>query len=160
MAPVVDIILQLCTSILRVYTAYKDAPEQFRSFAQELLALHAVTTKVSEQLGISESVETADASASLNEEDKKNLKVLYDGLQPIIKELDDLLIKYRALQSAGTIFDSKADRLKWGFEDLAGLRDKVRFNVTMLTAFNAALAKYVPLSFACVGSKYTKYFSA
>lgn len=153
--PVVDI-LTLCTAIYKVYTAYIDAPEQFRSFAQEILALHAVTTKVSEQLGISESVEKADASASLNEEDKKNLKVLYDGLQPIIKELDDLLIKYKALPSAGITFD----RLKWGFEDLAGLRDKVRFNVTMLTAFNAALAKYVPLSFACVVSKYTKYFSA
>ena len=59
----------------------------------------------------------------------------------IVKELDNLLKKYKSLGSTGNLID----RLKWGQEDLDGLRERLRSNINLLTTFNASLAKYVPL---------------
>ena len=78
---------------------------------------------------------------TLSTKDKDDLRVLYDGLQGIMKELDDLLKKYRNLESS----HNPIDRLKWGQEDLVKLREKIRSNITFLTAFNGTLAKYVHL---------------
>ena len=131
-----------------VYSAYADAPEQFRNFSQEILSLHIVLRKVEVQLGLSGSDGTAspgDAASppSLLTEDQNDLKTLYDGLQAIAKELDDLLKKYKSLESTG----HPIDRLKWGQEDLVGLRERLRSNINLLTTFNASLAKYSPLHF-------------
>ena len=139
-----------------VYSAYADAPEQFRNFSQEILSLHIVIRKVEVQLRILGSDGRAGASQrpgsgsrsggaasqpSLRSEDQNDLKVLYDGLQVIAKELDNLLKKYKSLESTG----NPIDRLKWGQEDLVGLRKRLRSNINLLTTFNASLAKYVPL---------------
>ena len=125
-----------------VYSAYKDAPEQFRNLSQEILSLHIVIRKIEDQLGISSSDEAGSGGqlgTALSTTDKDDLKMLYDGLQAIMKELDDLLSKYRKLESSR----NPIDRFKWGQEDLVGLRDKIRSHITLLTAFNATLAKYV-----------------
>ena len=130
-----------------VYRAYADAPAQFRDFSEEILALHVVVRKVEDQLGISGSNGVASGSqlpavASLSTKDKDDLKILYDGLQAMMKELDDLLGKYKSLKSSR----NPIDRFKWGQENMAGLKDKIRSNIIMLTAFNATLAKYVHLN--------------
>ena len=132
-----------------VYSAYKDAPEQFRNFSQEILALHVVVRKVEDQLGISGPDEAASGSqlptvATLSMKDKDDLKILYDGLKGIMEELDTLLKKYERLsENRGIQFD----RLKWGQEDLVELRERLRSNITLLTTFNASLTKYVHLYF-------------
>ena len=127
--------------VRNVYSAYADAPEQFRNFSQEILSLHIVIRKVEDQLGITGSDASASGRvASLSTKDKEDLKILYNGLQNVMKELDDLLKQYRNLESSR----SPIDRWKWGQEDLVGLRDKIRSNITLLTA---TLAKYV-LTFA------------
>ena len=143
-----------------VYSAYTDAPEQFRNFSQEILALHVVVSKVEDQLGISGSYGAASGSGSqipaiasgswsqlptivtLSMKDKNDLKILYDGLKGIMEELDALLKKYKSLSENHSI---SFDRLKWGQENLVGLRERLRSNITLLTTFNASLAKYVPL---------------
>ena len=138
-----------------VYSAYADAPDQFRNFSQEIFALHVIVRKVEDQLGISGSDGTASGSqlpaiasgdqlptvARLSKKDKDDLKILYDGLHDIMKELDDLLKKYKSLGSSR----NQIDRFKWGQEDLVASRDKIRSNIILLTAFNATLAKYVHL---------------
>ena len=58
--------------------------------------------------------------ATLSTKDKSDLKILYNGLQAIMKELHDLN-KYQNLVS---IRRNPIDRLRWGQEDLVGLRDK------------------------------------
>ena len=148
-----------------MYRAYAEAPEQFRSFSQEILALHAIVRKVEDQLGITNCDGAATGSqlptigsessqlppvgsgsqpapvAALSTKDKDDLKILYDGLQAIMKELGDLLKKYKSLESS----HNPIDRFKWGQEDLVGLRDKIRSNIAMVTVFNSTLAKYVHL---------------
>jgi len=138
--------------VLDVYNAYAGAPKQFQDFSNEILSLHTIISKVEDQLGISGSRGTTDAGPSrllgsgsiesLSEKDKNDLQTLYNGLQTIMKELDDLLKKYQSLESG--YGRSPVDRLRWGQEDLVRLRDKLRLNITMLTAFNASLAKFVP----------------
>ena len=130
-----------------VYSAYTDAPEQFRDFSHEILSLHVVIRKVEDQLGISASdgmmsgsqLPSSRGVVSLSTKDQNDLKILYDGLLAIMKELDNLLKKYKSLESTR----NPIDRLKWGHEDLAGLRDKIRSNISMVTAFNSTLTKYV-----------------
>ena len=115
-----------------VYSSYADAPEQFRNFSQEILSLHAVFEQVEEQL---------HDTTTLSTKNTNNLKTLYDGLKGIMEELDDLLKKYKSLESTGNLID----QLKWGQEGLVGLRERLRSNINLLTTFNASLAKYVPL---------------
>ena len=141
--------LTVGTLVWNIYKVYESAPEQFRSFSKEILSLHIVIRKVEDQLGISGSNGTASGSRSggaasvsvdLSTKDENDLKILYDGLKDIVKELSDLLQKYQHLASNPTI---SFDRFKWGKEDLVGLREKIQSNITLLTAFNATLAKYV-----------------
>ena len=115
-----------------VYSAYADAPEQFRNFSQEILSLYAVFEQIEEQL---------HDTTTLSTKNTNNLKTLYDGLKGIMEELDNLLKKYKSWELTSHLFH----RLKWGQEDLVGLRERLRSNITLLTTFNASLAKYVPL---------------
>ena len=137
--------------VLNVYTAYKGAPEQFRDFSREILALHVVIRKVEEQLGISGSGGAVRQSSSggvarLSTKDGEDLKILYDGLRTIMEEQYGLLQRYQSLTSNRR---NPIDRLRWGQEDLVGLRDKLRSSITLLNTFNGSLAKYVlsPLTF-------------
>ena len=118
-----------------VYTAYTDAPEQFRNFSQEILSLHAVFEQLEDQL---------HKTITFSTKQTQNLKTLYDGLTGIMEELYALLKKYQSLSENPTV---SFDRVKWGQEDLVELRERLRSNITLLTTFNASLAKCVPLYF-------------
>ena len=65
-----------------------------------------------------------------------------------MQELDDLLKKYQSLASNPTI---SFDRLRWGQQDLAGLRDRVHMNMSFLTGFNASLVQFVLSLLLCAG---------
>ena len=133
-----------------VYSAYADAPEQFCNFSHEILPLHIVVRKVEHQLGASGSDAIATGSqipavVSLSTKDSGDLKRLYDGLQAILKQLEELIQKYNNMSENHTI---SFDRLEWGQENLVALKDKIRSHITLFTAFSATLAKYVRLLLA------------
>ena len=119
-----------------VYSAYADGPKQFRNFSQAILPLYIFIRKIADQLGISGSDASGTAVPGLDTNNQKDLKIVYDGLQAIMKELDDLLKKYQSLESSC----NSIDRFKWGLEDLEGLRDKIPANIHLLIR---TLAKYV-----------------
>ena len=96
--------------------------------------MHVVIRKVEDQLGISGSGQRGRANRlpdsesilCLNTKDRDDLKILYDGLRTII--------------------------LKWEKEGLvAGLRDKLRLDITLLTSFNVSLVKYALSLPTCTG---------
>jgi len=137
--------------VLNVYNAYADAPEQFRNFSKEILSLHVVIKKVEQQLGCTPGSDSYQAGSAelpgsgsstlrLNSRNTEDLKTLFDGLQAIVTELAVLHAKYQSLASNPKI---SFDRLKWGKEDLSGLRVRIHTNISLLTAFNASLAKCV-----------------
>ena len=144
--------LGIGTLVRNVYTAYTRAPEQFRKFSQEILSLHVVYNQVEDQLrnqGLGSNGLTLSARAT------DDLKILHDGLQTIVKELDALLKEYWSLtKSHGISFD----QLRWGQEDLAGLRERIVVHVGLLTAFNTSLTWYVLLSSLRVpGNEFISY---
>lgn len=129
------------TLVWNVYSAYTGAPEQFRNFAKEILSLHLVYKKVENQLCNQGS---GNETLSLSVKDTHDLKILHDGLQTIMEELDALLKKYQGLVENRSI---SFDRLRWGQEDLAGYRERVLMHIGLLTSFNTSLMWCVHLLF-------------
>ena len=165
-------ILAVGALVRNVSAAYANAPTEFQKFSHEMMSLHAIVRKVEEQLGISAFDDIGGAGAGLSNRsgpqpatspegmeilsmrDRDELKILYDGLRTIMNELDDVLNKYRSLP----LSHNPIDRFRWVQEDLGGLRDKLRLNITLLTAFNVSLTKCVLPPSSCIGSKHTKIF--
>ncbi|KAF8445097.1 hypothetical protein BGX38DRAFT_1119610, partial [Terfezia claveryi] len=121
------------TLVWNVFSAYAGAPEQFRNFSQEILSLHAVYKQIEDQLC---NQGYGNNSSTLSAKQTEDLKILHDGLQLIMKELDALLQKYNSLMENHSV---SFDRLKWGLEDLAGFRERIVIHVGLLTAFNTSL---------------------
>jgi len=129
-------VLAVGAFVWKVYNAYVDAPaQQFHDFSKEILALHVVVKNVEQQLC---TLAEAGGASSLTSKDREDLEALCDGLEIIVTELDALLIKYQSLTSNPQI---SFDRLKRGKEDLARLRKRIHTTISLLTAFNANLAK-------------------
>ena len=93
--------------VWNVYSAYTEAPELFRNFSQEILSLHIVLRKVEDQLHTlgSDGAASGSQSLQLSTKDIDDLKILHDGLQAIMTELDELLKKYRSLEASGKSID-------------------------------------------------------
>ena len=123
-----------------VYSAYAGAPEQFRNFSQEILSLHVVFKTVEDQL---RNRGSGDNTLTLSAQATDDLKILHNGLQTIVTELDALLKKYQSLKEDRSI---SFDRLKWGKEDLAEFRQRIIIHVGLLTAFNTSLTWCVNIS--------------
>jgi len=137
--------LAVSALVWKVYNAYVESPaQQFHNFSKEILSLHVVVKNVEQQLctpaeaGGVGLLGSGSNTSSLSSKDRDDLKALCDGLQIIVKELDALHVRYQSLASN---FRISIDRLKWGKEDLAGLRERIHTTISLLTAFNASLAK-------------------
>ena len=127
------------TLLLNLYNSYTNAPEQFRNLSQEILSLHVVYKQIETQLY---NQELGNNTLTLSAKEADDLKVLHDGLQTIMKELDDLLKQYQSLTESRSI---SIDRIRWGQVDLAGLRQRILIHACLLTAFNTSLLWYVRL---------------
>ena len=62
----------------------------------------------------------------------ERLKVIKDGCDTVLADLQTLVNKYESL---GTKSKQTWDRMKWGNEDIAEIRARLTSNITMLTAF-------------------------
>ncbi|RPB22052.1 hypothetical protein L211DRAFT_763405, partial [Terfezia boudieri ATCC MYA-4762] len=125
------------TLVWNVYSAYRGAPEQFRNFSQEILSLHVVYKQIEDRLC---NQGYGNNNSTLSAKDMDDLRILHDGLQNIMRELDALLQKYQSLTENHSV---SFDRLRWGQEDLAGFRERIVMHVGLLTAFNTSLTAYV-----------------
>ena len=97
------------------------------------MSLHVIFKKAEDQL---RNQGFGNNTFSLGTKVTDDLKVLHDGLQSIVKELDALRQKYRSLtENHSTQFD----RFRWGQEDVSGLRKRIVIHVGLLRAFNKSL---------------------
>ncbi|RPB21396.1 hypothetical protein L211DRAFT_889902 [Terfezia boudieri ATCC MYA-4762] len=131
--------LDIGNLLLKVCNSYASAPEQFRTFSQEISSLNVVYQGVADQL---QNQGGENNTLTLGEKNMADLKILHDGLQAFIKELEALLKRYQSLKEAKTF---SFDRLQWGLEDLEGFRKRIPMHVCLLTAFNTSLMWYVHL---------------
>ena len=100
----------------------KAAPGVFGIISGELESLHCVLE------------EAADTQLShpLPPRRQARLKTILDGCISVLADLQYIVQKY---QSLGTDEKSSWDRLRLGGEDIAEIRSRLVFNITLLTAF-------------------------
>ena len=108
---------------LKVYTAYKEAPDNYRNISDEVNSLHIVIKKAAKHF----------ESTSLSDSNWQEGQEVLKGCQNVLEDLDCLIEKYNSLASSST---SKAiQKIQLGAEDIATLRARITSNTTLLNGF-------------------------
>ena len=110
---------------LKVYTAYKDAPDDYRNIADEVNSLHII---------IEEAAQHFENTTLSNKKQQRGKKVL-EGCQNVLKDLDALIEKYNVLAPANANTSQVFQRIKLGTEDIVTLRTRLTSNTTLLIGF-------------------------
>ena len=118
---------------LKVCTAYKDAPSDYRDISDEVESLDIILNKAAHHF------ESATLSDSSRQEGQKVLR----GCQNVLKDLDALIEKYDSLasKSTNTSTSQALQRFKLsaslviGTEDISTLRARLTSNTTLLNGF-------------------------
>ena len=111
---------------LKVYTAYKDAPDDYRNIADEVKSLHII---------IEEATRHFDESTALSNKKQEGGKEVLEGCQNVLKDLDTLIEKYKALAPTNANTSQVFRRIKLGTEDIVTLRARLTSNTTLLNGF-------------------------
>ena len=108
---------------VQVYTAYKDAPGDYRNISDEVKSLHIVINKAVQHF----------EDPTLSSKNRQEGQEVLIGCQNVLKDLDSLILKYKDLASPNT---SRAlQRIKLGKEDIVSLRVRLISNTTLLNGF-------------------------
>ncbi|KAF8435887.1 ankyrin repeat-containing domain protein [Terfezia claveryi] len=110
---------------LDVYSAYKDAPEDFRNISHEIKSLHIIVDKHKDEF----------RDKILNLDEERQLREILQGCTNVLEDLDKLRIKYMSLGSAQGSSAQAIDRIKWGQENIVELRARLTSNTTLLNTF-------------------------
>ncbi|KAE8447621.1 hypothetical protein EG329_010592 [Mollisiaceae sp. DMI_Dod_QoI] len=105
-----------------VYKGCKEAPESFANISAEVLSLHAVLKEVEEVL--------SDQPPSATRQN--SLAAITQGCQDVLRDLQALTKKYESLGSKSKM---TWDRMRWGANDIAGLRQRLTSNILLLNSF-------------------------
>ncbi|OJD14011.1 hypothetical protein AJ78_05601 [Emergomyces pasteurianus Ep9510] len=149
-------LVSLTTLSWKLYKSCKSAPSSFASLSSEVLSLHAVLKEAEEILfpeGQSHdgcaTGKSAAESSSLSPSAQENLRVVADGCNGVLVDLQSLIDRYESL---GRKKSNTWGRVKWGAEDIAELRSRLSSNVAMLNTF-------VSISQFTVQQKLNRYLS-
>ena len=108
---------------LKVYTAYKSAPGDYKHVAEEVDSLRVMINTAEKHL----------RSTTLNNSDLQDGQKVFQGCQSILEDLNSLLQKYKSLP-----FTKKRlafQRVMLGREDITTLRARLISNATSLSSF-------------------------
>ena len=119
---------------VRVYTAYKDAPDDYRNISDEVVSLHIIINKAARYF---------ESTTLSHDEQQEGLKVL-KGCENVLKELDSIIEKYNSLHSTKVL-----QRVKFGGKDIATLRERLISNTGLLNSFIQRFVFLLLLSISC-----------
>ena len=123
--------LTLTSLAWNVYKDCKSASAEFREVGNEVISLHTSLRELQDEC------EDKDSILNSNQEDKKRtLNVLVQNCIEVLKELQQLLTRYRSL---GTNQKRAWDRVKFGSEGIQEIRNKLMFHTSSLTLFLTTL---------------------
>ena len=108
---------------VKVYTAYKDAPDNYRHISDEVKSLHIRINKAIKLF----------KSSTLSDSDRQEGQEVLKGCQNVLEDLNSLIEKYNGLASADTSQVFK--RVQLGMEDIATLRARLVSNTVLLNGF-------------------------
>ena len=116
-------IATITTLAVKVYTAYKDAPDSYKHISQEVKSLQILIDKAVPH------VERMTLGNNRRQEGQEALK----GCQSILEDLNSLIEKYKSLASANRALVFQ--KVKLGTEDIATLRSRLISSTGLLNGF-------------------------
>ena len=117
-------IIAISRLAVKVYTAYKDAPGDYRDISDEVKSLNIIINNTAEYF----------ESNTLSNKKRDEGREILEGCNNVLKDLDSLIERYNSLvasASSSQVFQ----RIKLGTEDLATLRARLTSNTTLLNGF-------------------------
>ena len=85
-------IMAISSLAVQVYTAYKDAPGDYRNISDEVRSLHIVINKAVQHF----------QDPNLSTKNQQEGQEVLAGCQNVLKDLDSLILKYKSLASPNT----------------------------------------------------------
>ena len=116
-------ILTVSKLAVTVYTAYKDAPNDYKHIAGEVKSLEIIINKAAQHF----------ESTTLSDNDRQQGQEVLKSCQDVLEDLHSLIEKYKSLASANT--GQALQRVMLGIEDIATLRARLTSNATLLSSF-------------------------
>ena len=116
----------------KVYTAYKDAPDDYKHVAEEVNSLQSMINKAAQHF----------QSTALSDNDRQESQNVLKGCRSILGDLNSLIEKYNSLAPANT--SQAFQRVMLGTEDIATLRARLTSNATLLSSFIRRFDTRVP----------------
>jgi hypothetical protein len=93
---------------------------------------------------ILQDVDIVISERELNEQQKKDLKVIFNACHNVLDELEGMLYKYSELDLRQRGISQKVERvwkrLTWEPDDIRELRSRITLNVTLLNSFSERFA--------------------
>ena len=128
-------IIAISRLALKVCTAYKDAPGDYRNISDEVESLHIIINQAAHHFKST----TLSDNSQQQEEGHKVLR----GCHNVLEDLDALIEKYNSLASKSTSQSTSqalqrlklSARLVIGTEDISTLRARLTSNATLLNGF-------------------------
>jgi hypothetical protein len=111
-----------------VWQSCKNAKGEFKAAATEVSGVYMVLQEIDE----------SRRQLQLTEPQERRLKYLGAGCMDVLKELEEILARYRSL---GTDAPGKFDRLAWGKEEVESIRQQLINHTSLLTTFNTSVTK-------------------
>ena len=109
--------------VSKVYTAYKDAPDNYRHISEEVRSLQILISKAARYV----------ENPTLSDNDWQEGQEVLKGCQSILEDLNSLIEKYNSLASTNT--GQVFKKVKLGGEDIATLRSRLISNTGLLNGF-------------------------
>ena len=113
-------IIAISRLAVKVYTAYKDAPGEYRHISDEVKSLQILIDKAAPYF------ENTSLNNSSPQEGQQALK----GCKDVLEDLNSLIEKYNSSGSSRT--SQVLKRIKLGTEDIASLRVRLISNTVLL----------------------------
>ena len=113
-------ILQLAA---KVYTGYKDAPNDHKNIAEEVKSLEGIVNQAAKHF----------KHTPLSGNDRQVGQEALKSCQSVLEDLNSFVTKYKSLASTDKKLVFK--RAKHGMEDIATLRARLNTNATLLSSF-------------------------
>ena len=125
-------LITVSTLAWQIYKSCKDSSDDFKNLSSDVASLHIV---------LKESLEHIQEQ-DLDVERKESLVAVGKSCQDVLKDIESKLEKYDSL---GTQSQRTWDRMRFGLEDISGLRDRLVCSTTMLSGINSAISRYMSL---------------
>ena len=116
-------ILAISELAVKVYTAYNDAPDEYKHIAEEVKSLQIMINKATQHF----------ESTTLSDNDRQEGQEVLKGCQSVLGDLNALIEKFSSLAAPNKrqVFR----RVQLGTEDVTALRVRLAANATLLSSF-------------------------